>query len=171
MMSRNWFCWALAFATSACAASPSTPSASTPSTPSTPSTSSSEPPAAAAPPAAPGADVSVQAAAQAAQAWLALVDREKYAESWNSAAELFRRNVSVESWANAAASVRAPLGKLISRTLRSADAKTSAPGAPDGKYVVIQFDTTFENKAQGVETVTPMQEKDGTWKVAGYFVR
>ncbi len=47
----------------------------------------------------------------------------------------------------------------------------TVPGAPDGEYVVIQFDTQFENKAAAVETVTPMREKDGSWRVSGYFIK
>jgi len=45
------------------------------------------------------------------------------------------------------------------------------PGAPDGKYVIIQYDTVFENKASAVETVTPMVDPDGSWRVSGYFIR
>ena len=45
------------------------------------------------------------------------------------------------------------------------------PGAPDGRYVVVQYDTVFENKASAVETVTPMADPDGVWRVAGYFIR
>lgn len=37
--------------------------------------------------------------------------------------------------------------------------------------VVIQFDATFERKAQAVETVTPMLDKDGQWKVSGYYIK
>jgi hypothetical protein len=37
--------------------------------------------------------------------------------------------------------------------------------------VVIQFDTRFENRPLSMETVTPMREKDGSWKVSGYFIR
>ncbi len=48
---------------------------------------------------------------------------------------------------------------------------SSLPGAPDGNYVVIQFKTTFEHKAQAVETVTPMLENDGVWRVTGYFIK
>ena len=48
---------------------------------------------------------------------------------------------------------------------------TELPGAPDGRYVVIQFDTAFENKASSVETVTPMADPDGAWRVAGYFIK
>jgi hypothetical protein len=42
---------------------------------------------------------------------------------------------------------------------------------PDGEYVVFQFNTSFEQKAAAVETVTAMREKDGTWHVAGYFIK
>jgi hypothetical protein len=45
------------------------------------------------------------------------------------------------------------------------------PGAPEGKYVVIQYETVFENRASAVETVTPMLDPDGVWRVSGYFIR
>jgi hypothetical protein len=44
-------------------------------------------------------------------------------------------------------------------------------GRSDGEYVVIQFDTQFENKAAAVETIAPMHEKDGSWRVSGYFIK
>jgi hypothetical protein len=47
----------------------------------------------------------------------------------------------------------------------------SLPGAPDGEYVVIQFKTAFENKKFAIETVTPMLDGDGKWRVSGYFIR
>jgi hypothetical protein len=49
--------------------------------------------------------------------------------------------------------------------------RESLPGVPDGKYVVLEFDTSFENKKTAVETVTPMQESDGTFRVSGYFIK
>jgi hypothetical protein len=45
------------------------------------------------------------------------------------------------------------------------------PGAPDGKYVVVQFDTSFQRKKSALETVTPMMEKDGKWRVSGYYIK
>jgi hypothetical protein len=47
----------------------------------------------------------------------------------------------------------------------------SLPGAPDGEYVVIQYRTSFENKNDAIETVTPMKDTDGTWRVSGYYVK
>ena len=118
------------------------------------------------------AEDSPEALAQtAAEAWLALVDGGSYDESWSDAATLFRGAVTKEQWRQAAKGVRQPLGKLVSRTLKSRTAKEKLPGAPDGTYVVIQFATVYENKAEAVETVTPMREADGSWRVSGYFIR
>ena len=107
----------------------------------------------------------------AALAWLGLVDVGNYAQSWSSASSLFRQKVSESQWQSAAASVRAPFGTLKSRTLRSATARSALPGAPDGQYVVIQFVSSFEHKANAIETVTPMMDTDGKWRVAGYYIK
>ena len=66
---------------------------------------------------------------------------------------------------------RGPLGELVSRKLKSRDYTGKVPGGPDGKYVVIQYDSVFEKKAAAVETVTPMMDPDGVWRVSGYFIR
>lgn len=42
---------------------------------------------------------------------------------------------------------------------------------PEGKYVVVQFDTVFEKKAGAVETAAMMLDADGAWRVSGYFIR
>lgn len=107
----------------------------------------------------------------AAENWLAKIDKEEYAESWKEAAEYFKTAVSQNKWVNSLQAVRKPLGKLNSRTVKSKTYKTSLPGAPDGEYVVIQFTTSFENKKSAIETVTPMKDKDGKWRVSGYFIK
>ena len=67
--------------------------------------------------------------------------------------------------------MRVPLGKLESRKLTSAQYTKTMPGAPDGDYVILQFDASYENKKRAIETVTPMKDKDGKWRVAGYFIK
>ncbi len=67
--------------------------------------------------------------------------------------------------------VRRPLGQAVSREVSSADRTTSLPGAPDGEYVVIRFGTSFENKAPAVETIIPALDRDGIWRVTGYYIR
>ena len=106
-----------------------------------------------------------------ANAWLALLDQGKYEETWDAAARLFKGAVSKDDWKKQITAARSPLGKLVSRTVKSTKYLESLPGSPDGKYVVIQYDTTFEHKKAAVETVTPMMDPDGTWRVSGYYVR
>lgn len=110
-------------------------------------------------------------AVEVAKKWLAVVDSGDYAKSWTNAAEFFRNAISEERWEQAVRSIRDPLGEVVSRTRKSADYATELPGAPDGEYVVVQFETTFANKASAVETVTPMKDPDGVWRVSGYFIR
>ena len=112
-----------------------------------------------------------EVAGQRADAWLALVDQGKYDQSWEEAARLFKGAVTKEKWREAASAVRAPLGKLVSRKLKSRQHSKTLPGAPDGEYVVIQYDSSFENKTEAVETVTPMLDPDGVWRVSGYYIR
>ncbi len=111
------------------------------------------------------------AAVAAANAWLSLVDGEEYAESWDEAAQLFKGAVPKEQWVQTMQAGRKPFGKNVSRELQSKRYRTSLPGAPDGEYVVIQFKASFENKKSAVETVTPMLDKDGKWRVSGYFMK
>jgi Protein of unknown function (DUF4019) len=112
-----------------------------------------------------------KAATEAAQKWLATVDAGKYGESWDTAAEFFRRALPRAQWEASLTSVRAPLGKVVSRKLRGATFTTSLPGAPAGEYVVIEYDTDFESRKSATERVTPMKDADGAWRVSGYYIR
>lgn len=121
---------------------------------------------------APDAKESREARAEgAALAWLELVDKGDFGSSWDSAATYFKGAVTKEQWVAAAGGVRSPLGALQSRKVSTRTFKTQLPGAPDGEYVVIECETSFANKGSSIETVTPMLEKDGSWKVSGYFIK
>lgn len=111
-----------------------------------------------------------QAAAAAAEAWLPLVDGGDYAASWSRTAASFRGLVTQQQWNDAMRKTRAPYGAVRSRSLLRAHHTTSLPNAPAGEYVVIQYQTEFANKA-GIETLVPMREPDGSWKVSGYYIK
>jgi len=111
------------------------------------------------------------AAMTAAEKWLALVDGGRYAESWNEASQSFKNAVQQEQWAQSLEARRRPFGRAVSREMKKMTYKTSLPGAPDGEYMVIQFATSFGKKRAAVETVTTMAEKDGTWRVSGYYIK
>jgi serine/threonine protein kinase len=110
------------------------------------------------------------AAVEPAQTWLRDIDNGHYAQSWTNAAAYFQSAITSEKWAEAVRQVRQPLGSLISRKLKTAQEMSTLPGAPDGQYVVMQFQAAFANKKSAVETVTFMLEKDGQWRAAGYYI-
>jgi len=112
-----------------------------------------------------------KAAVVATDAWLKLVDDGKYDESWKQSGKLFQTAVNQAAWSKQLDTVRGSLGKVSSRSVKSTQYATSLPGAPDGEYVVVQYDTSFEMKRTAVETITPMKEADGSWRVSGYFIK
>lgn len=116
------------------------------------------------------AETSEAAALQAAEAWLKLIDAGQYGASWDEASAMFRKAVSRSMWEKKAAAAREPLGKVISRKVASKQLTHELPGAPDGTYVVLTFETKFEHKERGIETLTMMLD-DGKFRGAGYFIR
>jgi len=111
------------------------------------------------------------AAFAASSAWLSLVDEGNYVESWNQASGLFKAAVANDQWQQLLKAVRVPLGKVRTRKLTLRQYTRTLPGVPDGEYVVIQYETQFEKKQSAVETITPMLDKDGKWRVSGYYIK
>lgn len=114
---------------------------------------------------------SVGAATDAADKWLAVMDAGRTADAWDEAAPMMQAAVTRDTWATVGSQVRAPLGAVKSRKLGSAGYTRTLPNAPEGEYVVIQYNTDFAKRAGAVETVVPMRQPDGSWKVSGYFIR
>lgn len=111
-----------------------------------------------------------QAAVTAAKTWLALVDKGQIGQAWDSSASFLKSAAPKQQFVNQVKPIRDAFGKVLSRTLKGKQFTKTVPGAPDGEYVIIQFDTTFEKKKDAVETITPMKDK-GQWRVSGYFIK
>ncbi|BFM05612.1 DUF4019 domain-containing protein [Halioxenophilus aromaticivorans] len=101
--------------------------------------------------------------------WLKVVDAGKYAESWNQSGPMFQRQLSTKEWEQALTKVRTPLGKTLKRTVKTSNEYNSLPGAPDGEYIVVDLETSFQNKKAALETVTVRKTND-EWRVVGYFI-
>lgn len=111
-----------------------------------------------------------QAAEQAATRWLGLVDAGAYDQSWDEASSTFKSAVTKENWHRMLDSIRGPLGLVQSRHVVTSTYQTELPGAPDGEYVVVRYQGSFEHKRSAVETVTMALDKD-KWRAAGYFIK
>jgi len=113
----------------------------------------------------------IQDAKKAAEDWLMLTDSRQYATSWEQSSSFFRAAITAEDWELTLHRARSAFGALLAREVGSSNYATTLPGAPDGEYVVFEFNSAFENKAAAVETVTVMKDIDGDWRVGGYFIR
>jgi hypothetical protein len=116
------------------------------------------------------ADAPEDAAQKSADAWVKLVDDGQHAESWDAASSLFKAATTRDVWAKTAAAVRASVGKVSSRKLKSREFSKAIPGAPEGEYVTILYDSLFERRPAAVEVVVVHKDKEG-WRVAGYVIK
>jgi ribosomal protein S17E len=105
-----------------------------------------------------------------AKQWLVLVDSEDYEASWRDAADFLKENVTEQKWLESMKAVRKPMGSLVSRKVKSTQFRTMMPQALKGKYLIIDYQTSFSNKKSVVESITQMMGKDGKWRVAGYHL-
>jgi serine/threonine protein kinase len=110
------------------------------------------------------------------KSWLAIVDSGKYAESWELAADSFQRTINKEEWVARLEKVRRPLGKVISRKLRSitysySRKMRSLKDAAVGTRLETKFNTSFDGLLAAVETSTCSKQPDGSWRITGYHIR
>lgn len=118
----------------------------------------------------PAVKAATDQAGQAAQHWLALLDADNFDACWDALAPAVKGQIGKSDFQASLAAVREHYGALKSRRPSKVTFTHKMPGAPDGDYVVLQYDSDFANSAHAVETVVPMRTADG-WKVSGYFVR
>jgi hypothetical protein len=108
-------------------------------------------------------------ASAAGQKWLALLDDQKYEESWDQSASMFRSQVTKEQWLVSLRRFRDPLGSMVSRMSSRVDFAKSLRGAPDGDYAIIHFTTSFKAKSDVTERLT-LVKQDGKWQMAAYAI-
>ena len=112
-----------------------------------------------------------QAVQDSADAWLALIDSMNYVGSWEQASAAFRQQVTQAEWEQALRSVLGPLGPLLSRAPQGREYTTTLPNAPEGKYIVITYGSSYTQLENAVETLVMVRNPAGAWKPAGYYVR
>jgi hypothetical protein len=113
----------------------------------------------------------IAAATQAALIWLAIVDGGQLGQSWDAAAPALQGALTREAWSRAVGQARGALEPFGQRMLLAAQYAATLPNAPPGPYVVLQYRTKVSQGREVVETVVPMLQPDGSWRVSGYYVR
>jgi len=105
-----------------------------------------------------------------AMEFLHLIDAGRYAESWQSAAKLMQEKVTRAEWVDKLTKARALSGALIERKEQNASYSTTAKDSPDGEYILLNYESRFQNTESVDEYVTVMLEGE-VWRVAGYFIQ
>ena len=110
-------------------------------------------------------------AQMAATNWLVQIDKGEYLESWDNAAQYFQNQILQDRGSAALKASRGPLGNSTSRNINSSEFKSELPGAPDGNYYILTYNSSFENKASAIETITLTKGIDGKWRAVGYYIK
>ena len=105
------------------------------------------------------------AAIDAAQQFLALVDRNDWSASWQATHKSFQLLNSVEWWSAGSAKLRGELGTIQSRELVTVNFR---PAPPNG-YWTITFKAQYSKKGYVTETLSLASENHG-WRVAAFTV-
>lgn len=108
---------------------------------------------------------------EAQAGWLELMDQGDYPYCWQMGSTLLQAVVSDKNFTRQMELVRRPLGKVLSRELKETSLARNLMNAPDGEYVVALYETTFEKKETVRETVISRKDKDGQWRISGYFIQ
>ncbi len=112
---------------------------------------------------------SLESSAIAAKAWLEVVDRSQYAESWDKASGLMRMTIPKDEWVKLMTSTRRPLGGVSSRQVLDQRVAKNPHGLPPGDYMVMYYKTAFSTKPDAKELVT-LYSEDGDWRVLTYQI-
>lgn len=108
-------------------------------------------------------------AQQAAEQWLALMDKNRWEDSWAQSGATFKTAIDAKGWRTAGSDARSGFGSLESRHMITGVRSTALPGVPAGDYHVFQFKARF-TQGEAFETVVVSFE-DGQWKGMTYFIR
>ncbi len=106
---------------------------------------------------------------QPAYAWLELVDRGRYFQSWQYASEQFKQNIEASQWNEVLIGAKASLGDLVSRQLSGYGERDTVAGLPKGKYMVFKFKSEFTN--QTLHELLIMTRENNELKTVAYLIQ
>ena len=106
---------------------------------------------------------------EAADGYLTLLDRGQNEEVWHRYATIFKESVTLDAWIKQVEQLKKPLGKAKTRMQRDAIGQQDPTNHPPGEYVMMNFETGFEND-EVLETLVLFRQ-DQKWLLAGYFLK
>ena len=106
-----------------------------------------------------------------ASSYLELLDQGHYEEAWQDMSALFQALNNQSQWQNRQQTIRTAYGALSSRQLRHITYRQSYTLSPDGQYVIVQFKSSYQNKADTTETVVLDCHSTPECSIREYIIR
>lgn len=103
--------------------------------------------------------------------YLALLDQGLYAEAWSETSPLFQGLTNQQEWLHQQHLIRTAYGSLISREFYHSGFRETYEHSPDGQYIVIQFSSSFSNRAIARETIIYDCSSDSSCLVRDYILQ
>ncbi|MFS1703226.1 DUF4019 domain-containing protein [Alteromonas sp. AMM-1] len=104
-----------------------------------------------------------------AYAWLELIDRGRYFQSWQYASDHFKQNIDASQWNDVLVGAKASLGDLVSRELSGYGVRDTVAGLPKGNYMVFQFKSEFTHKT--LNELLIMTRENNELKTVAYLIQ
>jgi len=112
-----------------------------------------------------------RAASAAIADFFRLVDADHFAASWQQAAATLKEKITQSQWVEQLEKTRAVTGPLLHRRQEKLIFSKVADDSPEGKYILVIFNSDFQKRTGVKERVTVMLDSDSHWRVAGYFLQ
>lgn len=109
-------------------------------------------------------------AAQAAKNYVTDLDQGRYAETWEKGGILFQSTITKANWVKNLDLTRKPFGKVLSRALEAEHIISDPYDPTEGIFMVIEYQTAFENAPQGREHLILRLGPNDEWRVGSYEV-
>jgi len=111
-----------------------------------------------------------QLSIQAAR-YLELLDQYRFGETWQEMSTLFQALGNQNHWQRRQKIIRSTYGSLVSRQFYRIDYRQSYSLSPDGQYVIVQFKSSYQNKAETIESVVFDCSTSSECSIREYVIR
>ena len=104
----------------------------------------------------------------AAESFFELRDAGSLQQAWWEGSEILHQTTRMDRWMEDMRIQSELMGDLVKRSLRSRVQRSTMPGLPDGEYVILLYDVSFEHKKAGLEILVMLHDASGDWRLVSY---
>lgn len=115
----------------------------------------------------PGIPTERAAATEAADRFLARIDKGEVLEVWPELSVVTTESMRKSDWERSIATIRRDIGNIKTRRLAKIGFTDGLGDIPKGRYYILHFASDFDRVTATEEVAVSLE--GGAWKVGGYF--